>query len=127
MQYAIHALHMFTFSRVKSLQSVRKKLAFSYPIFPFFPSDHPGESGPLSARIARGSVSPLSELKPGDVSAVVFPGGFGAAKNLSDFGFKVGNSFIVLNEIILKCIHSYFLCLLIRVHRCDSTSLIMNL
>ncbi|XP_023349725.1 ES1 protein homolog, mitochondrial isoform X1 [Eurytemora carolleeae] len=41
-----------------------------------------------SARIARGSVSPLSELKPGDVSAVVFPGGFGAAKNLSDFGFK---------------------------------------
>jgi len=41
-----------------------------------------------SARIARGSVSPLSELKSTDVSAVVFPGGFGAAKNLSDFGFK---------------------------------------
>lgn len=41
-----------------------------------------------SARIARGAVSPLTDLKVGDVSAVVFPGGFGAAKNLSDFGFK---------------------------------------
>lgn len=42
-----------------------------------------------SARIARGAVAPLSDLKAGDVSAAVFPGGFGAAKNLSDFGFKV--------------------------------------
>ena len=42
-----------------------------------------------SARIARGEVRPLSELTAkGDVQAVVFPGGFGAAKNLCDFGFK---------------------------------------
>eukprot|EP00088_Acartia_fossae_P040892 TRINITY_DN4263_c0_g2_i1.p1 TRINITY_DN4263_c0_g2~~TRINITY_DN4263_c0_g2_i1.p1 ORF type:complete len:255 (-),score=68.00 TRINITY_DN4263_c0_g2_i1:2-766(-) len=41
-----------------------------------------------SARIARGAVSPLTDLKAADVSAVVIPGGFGAAKNLSDFGFK---------------------------------------
>lgn len=41
-----------------------------------------------SARIARGAPRPLTELKAADVSAVVFPGGFGAAKNLSDFGFK---------------------------------------
>jgi len=41
-----------------------------------------------SARIARGAVAPLSDLKAADFSAVVFPGGFGAAKNLSDFGFK---------------------------------------
>jgi len=42
-----------------------------------------------SARIARGAVAPLTELKAADdVSAVVVPGGFGAAKNLSDFGFK---------------------------------------
>ena len=27
--------------------------------------------------------------KAEDVSALVIPGGFGAAKNLSDFGFKV--------------------------------------
>jgi len=41
-----------------------------------------------SARIARGAVKPLSELTADDADAAVFPGGFGAAKNLSDFGFK---------------------------------------
>jgi len=41
-----------------------------------------------SARIARGSIKPLSELKAEGADGVVFPGGFGAAKNLSDFGFK---------------------------------------
>lgn len=35
-----------------------------------------------SARIARGSISSLSELKADSFDAVVFPGGFGAAKNL---------------------------------------------
>ncbi|XP_052248479.1 ES1 protein homolog, mitochondrial-like isoform X2 [Dreissena polymorpha] len=35
-----------------------------------------------SARIARGKISPLSNLKAADFDAVVFPGGFGAAKNL---------------------------------------------
>ena len=42
-----------------------------------------------SARIARGQVSPLTELTAEGVDALVIPGGFGAAKNLSDFGFKV--------------------------------------
>jgi len=41
-----------------------------------------------SARIARGSVTPLSSLKSSNVDDIVFPGGFGAAKNLSDFAFK---------------------------------------
>lgn len=41
-----------------------------------------------SARIARGAVKPLSELTSDDADAALFPGGFGAAKNLSDFGFK---------------------------------------
>ena len=35
-----------------------------------------------SARIARGKISPLSMLSAGGYRAVVFPGGFGAAKNL---------------------------------------------
>ena len=38
-----------------------------------------------SARIARGSVQKISELTVEAVDAVVFPGGFGAAKNLSSF------------------------------------------
>ena len=41
-----------------------------------------------SARIARGPVRPLSQLTTADAEAVVIPGGFGAAKNLLDFGFK---------------------------------------
>ena len=38
-----------------------------------------------SARIARGDVSPLSALDPSAYSALIIPGGFGAAKNLSSF------------------------------------------
>jgi enhancing lycopene biosynthesis protein 2 len=38
-----------------------------------------------SARIARGKISALSGLNVGEYDAVVFPGGFGAAKNLSTF------------------------------------------
>ncbi len=40
-----------------------------------------------SARIARGKIKPLSELKASHADAVIFPGGFGAAKNLSSFAF----------------------------------------
>jgi len=35
-----------------------------------------------SARIARGNIKPLSQLSSSQFDAVVFPGGFGAAKNL---------------------------------------------
>ena len=41
-----------------------------------------------SARIARQKVSPLSDLRERDFDALVFPGGFGAAKNLSDWASK---------------------------------------
>lgn len=38
-----------------------------------------------SARIARGDIKPLSAYAPADFDALVFPGGFGAAKNLCTF------------------------------------------
>lgn len=38
-----------------------------------------------AARIARGAIRPLSEFDAGAVDAIVFPGGFGAAKNLCSF------------------------------------------
>jgi len=41
-----------------------------------------------SARIARGNIRDISAVTAGDIDAVVFPGGFGAAKNLCDFAFK---------------------------------------
>ncbi len=41
-----------------------------------------------SARIARGKISPMSAFDPEDFDAILFPGGFGAAKNLSSFAFQ---------------------------------------
>jgi len=40
-----------------------------------------------SARIARGDIKPLSKFNASDFDALMFPGGFGAAKNLSTFAF----------------------------------------
>ncbi|MCB9554770.1 MAG: isoprenoid biosynthesis glyoxalase ElbB [Deltaproteobacteria bacterium] len=41
-----------------------------------------------AARIARGAIKPLHEYHAEDFDALIFPGGFGAAKNLSDFAFR---------------------------------------
>ena len=40
-----------------------------------------------SARIARGQIKPLSEFSASAYDAIVFPGGFGVAKNLCSFAF----------------------------------------
>lgn len=40
-----------------------------------------------AARIARGKIEPLSAFDAAKFDAIVFPGGFGAAKNLSSFAF----------------------------------------
>jgi enhancing lycopene biosynthesis protein 2 len=44
-----------------------------------------------SARIARGKVKPVAQLSADQFDALIFPGGFGAAKNLSDFALKGAN------------------------------------
>jgi len=41
-----------------------------------------------SARIARGEIKNLKDIKSNDLDALIIPGGFGAAKNLSEFAFK---------------------------------------
>ncbi len=41
-----------------------------------------------SARIARGEISDLKNINAVDIDALILPGGFGAAKNLSDFAIK---------------------------------------
>jgi enhancing lycopene biosynthesis protein 2 len=40
-----------------------------------------------SARIARGKIKSLADFKADDFDAVLFPGGFGVAKNLCSFAF----------------------------------------
>ncbi len=41
-----------------------------------------------SARIARGNIKNIKDVKAADIDALMFPGGFGAAKNLCDFAVK---------------------------------------
>lgn len=60
-----------------------------------------------SARIARGEIKPLSDYKPDNFDALVFPGGFGVAKNLCSFAFE-GSDCKVNPEIekAIKVTHS---------------------
>jgi enhancing lycopene biosynthesis protein 2 len=51
-----------------------------------------------SARIARGRILPLSQLKVRELDALILPGGFGAAKNLCDFALA-GEDFTVHPEV----------------------------
>ncbi len=41
-----------------------------------------------SARISRGAIKNLAEVTVDEIDALILPGGFGAAKNLSEFAFK---------------------------------------
>lgn len=41
-----------------------------------------------SARIARGEIQDISAVNADDIDALIIPGGFGAAKNISDFAVK---------------------------------------
>lgn len=51
-----------------------------------------------SARIARGEIRNLAEVKAEELDGLILPGGFGAAKNLSDFAEK-GPEASVLPEL----------------------------
>jgi len=80
------------------------KQGASYEIFaPNIPQHHvinhiTGEEMPEkrnvlteSARIARGQIKDLKDYDPNNYDALIFPGGFGAAKNLCDFAFEGAN------------------------------------
>jgi len=45
-----------------------------------------------SARIARGKIKPLNQFRASDFDAIIIPGGFGAAKNLSTVAFDGPNA-----------------------------------
>jgi enhancing lycopene biosynthesis protein 2 len=57
-----------------------------------------------SARIARGDIKNLNEFNANDFDALIFPGGFGAAKNLSTIAFK--GSEAEVNEEVIKAVKS---------------------
>lgn len=58
-----------------------------------------------SARIARGEIKALSELSAAPFDAVIFPGGFGAAKNLSTFA--VDGADCKINEDVERVITEF--------------------
>lgn len=47
-----------------------------------------------AARIARGDIKDLSALDTNEFDALAIPGGFGVAKNLSDFAFQGANAHV---------------------------------
>lgn len=55
-----------------------------------------------AARIARGDVKPVTELNEADFDALILPGGFGAAKNLSDFATQ-GTDSQVQADVLKAC------------------------
>lgn len=59
-----------------------------------------------SARIARGNIKNLSEFRAQDFDAVIFPGGFGAAMNWSNFASK--GSACDVNEEIKRVIEESY-------------------
>jgi enhancing lycopene biosynthesis protein 2 len=60
-----------------------------------------------AARIARGAILPLAKLDPAAFDGAVFPGGFGAAKNLSSFA-RDGESCRVIPDVerVVKGFHA---------------------
>jgi len=53
-----------------------------------------------AARLARGNVKDLADADPTEFDALIIPGGFGAAKNLSDFAVKGADC--SLNEDLVR-------------------------
>lgn len=61
-----------------------------------------------SARIARGNIKALSELKVADYDGIMFPGGFGAAKNLSSFAFDGADCTVIpdVERVIMEAVQT---------------------
>ncbi|MBT4932685.1 MAG: isoprenoid biosynthesis glyoxalase ElbB [Rhodospirillaceae bacterium] len=59
-----------------------------------------------SARIARGAIKDVKEFDAADFDAIIFPGGFGAAKNLCSFAFD-GADCTVNDDVraVVKAVH----------------------
>lgn len=57
-----------------------------------------------SARIARGNIIDINNVEPADIDALVIPGGFGNAKNLTDWAFK-GPEGEILPEVKLLLVN----------------------
>jgi enhancing lycopene biosynthesis protein 2 len=57
-----------------------------------------------AARIARGAIKDIKDVQPADMDALVIPGGFGSAKNLSKWAFE-GPDGAILPEVKLLIVN----------------------
>jgi enhancing lycopene biosynthesis protein 2 len=57
-----------------------------------------------SARISRGNITHIQEISPADIDALVIPGGFGSAKNFTNWAFSGADSEI-LSEVKLLLVN----------------------
>jgi len=57
-----------------------------------------------AARISRGSIIDINKIEPADLDALVIPGGFGSAKNLTSWAFS-GPSASILPEVKLLIVN----------------------
>jgi enhancing lycopene biosynthesis protein 2 len=57
-----------------------------------------------AARIARGQITPIENISPADIDALVIPGGFGSAKNFTSWAFD-GPSSTILPEVKLLLVN----------------------
>jgi enhancing lycopene biosynthesis protein 2 len=60
-----------------------------------------------SARIARGNIKPLTQFKADHFDAIIFPGGFGVAKNLCNWAFEGDNCSV--NPDVEKAINEMYI------------------
>lgn len=61
-----------------------------------------------AARITRGNVIDIAEADSDNYDAIIFPGGFGAAKNIMDFAF-VGDDTYQMDEDVLTFARAFYL------------------
>jgi enhancing lycopene biosynthesis protein 2 len=59
-----------------------------------------------AARIARGNILDINQVVPADIDALIIPGGFGSAKNFSDWAFK-GPQGTIKPEVKLLLVNLY--------------------
>ena len=57
-----------------------------------------------SARITRGVVEDINNISPADIDALIIPGGFGSAKDFTDWAFK-GPDGVILPEVKLLLVN----------------------
>jgi enhancing lycopene biosynthesis protein 2 len=95
------------------LSALRTQFTVFAPNLDFLATDHlsgaqlpPRNALSESCRIARGQAMDLKELNVDDFDGLVFPGGYGAAKNLCTFGTEGSNGKVL--PLVQKAIRAFY-------------------